>query len=75
MHKEANYKTAIPMKFSSKFRLSTYVEKNTNFSFCFKFFWGGDEIWSPSKGLCDEIKPPQTVTPHTKTKELRYGWL
>ncbi len=43
-HKEAKYKTAIPMKFSSKFRLRTYVEKNINFSFCFKLFWGGDEI-------------------------------
>jgi hypothetical protein len=38
------YKTAIPMKFSSEFRLSTYVEKNINFSFCFKLFLGGDEI-------------------------------
>jgi hypothetical protein len=43
-HKEAKYKIAIPMKFSSKFRLSTNVEKNINFSFCFKVFWGGDEI-------------------------------
>ncbi len=61
-HKEAKYKTAIPMKFSSKFRLSTNVEKNTNFSLCFKVFWGGDEIWSLSIGLCDEIIHPQTVT-------------
>ena len=43
-HKEAKYKTAIPMKFSSKFSLSTNVKKNINFSFCFKLFWGGDEI-------------------------------
>ena len=43
-HKEAKYSKAIPMKFASKFRLSTYVEKNINFSFCFKLFWGGDEI-------------------------------
>ncbi len=39
-HKEAKYKTAILMKFSSKFRLSSNLEKNINFSFCFKFFWG-----------------------------------
>ncbi len=36
--------------------------KNINFSFRFKFFLGGEEIWSPSIGLCDEIKHPQTVT-------------
>jgi hypothetical protein len=34
-HKGAKYKTAIPMTISSKFRLSTYVEKNINFSICF----------------------------------------
>jgi hypothetical protein len=70
-HKEAKYETAIPMKFACKFRLSTYVEKNINFSFCIMLFWGGDEIWSPSKGLCDKIKPPQTVTPHKKTNMHR----
>jgi hypothetical protein len=55
------------MKFSSKFRLISNVEKNINFSFCFKVFLGGDEIWSLSIGLCDEIKHPQTVTQQKKT--------
>jgi hypothetical protein len=43
-YKEAKYKIAIPMKFASKFRLSAYVQKNINFSFSFKLFWGDDEI-------------------------------
>ncbi len=43
-HKEAKYSIAIPMEFSSKFRLITYVEKNINLFFNFKLLWAGDEI-------------------------------
>jgi hypothetical protein len=58
--KEAIWKTAIPMKNSSKI-LKKYPKKIT-------FFWltvfleGGDEIRSLSLGFCDEIKHPQTDT-------------
>jgi hypothetical protein len=58
---EAIWKTAIPMKNSSKILNRRNTPKNY-------FFWltvileGGDEIISLSLGLCDEIKHPQTVT-------------
>jgi hypothetical protein len=39
-HKEAKYKTANPMKFASKFRLGTYVQKNKLF-LQFKAVLGG----------------------------------
>jgi hypothetical protein len=61
-NKEGTYKTAIPMKYSSKFLKRRKVQKKLSFSFCLLFFWGGDEIRSLSMVFCDEIKHPQTVT-------------
>jgi hypothetical protein len=57
-HKEAKYKTAIPMKFSSKFRLSTYVEKNINFSFCSSFFGGVTKFEALQKAFVTKLNPP-----------------
>jgi hypothetical protein len=65
-HKEGKYKTSIPMKFSSKFRLSTYVEKNINFSYCFKLFWGGvTKFEALQKAFVTKLNPPKP-SPHTR---------
>jgi hypothetical protein len=54
------------MKFSSKFRLSTYVEKNINFSFCFKFFFGGvTKFEALQKAFVTKLNPPKP-SPHTR---------
>jgi hypothetical protein len=53
------------MELSSKFNLITYGEKNINFFFSFKLFWGGDEIWSLSIG------PPQTVTQYKENQNIQ----
>jgi hypothetical protein len=59
------------MELSSKFNLITYGEKNINFFFSFKLFWGGDEIWILSIGLCDEIIHPQTVTQQKENQHIQ----
>jgi hypothetical protein len=61
-HKEARYRTSIPMKYASKFSTRRYRQKNLTYSFCFRSFGGGDEIASPKVDICDEIKHPKTVT-------------
>ncbi len=53
------------MKFSYKFRLSAYVEKNINFSFCFKLFWGLTKFEALQKAFVMKLNPPKP-SPHTR---------
>jgi hypothetical protein len=53
------------MKFSSKFRLSTYVEKNINFSFGFKLFGGVTKYEALQKAFVTKLNPPKP-SPHTR---------
>jgi hypothetical protein len=72
-NKEGTYKTAIPMKYSSKILERRNVQKKLSFSCCLPFFWWGDEIRSPSMVFCDEIKHPQTVTIFVNKQRME-GW-
>jgi hypothetical protein len=62
-HKEIKYKTAIPMKFSSKFRLSTYVE--LTFPSVSSFFGGVTKVEAPQKAFMTKLNPPKP-SPHTR---------
>ncbi len=58
-HKEAKYKTAIPMKFSSRFRLSTFVEKILTFPSVSSFFGGVTKFEALQKAFVTKLNPPK----------------
>jgi hypothetical protein len=57
-NKEAFYRTAIQMKYSSKILKRRILSKKFDFLKFLCPIWGGDEIRSLAMVFCDEIIPP-----------------